>query len=123
MGEDAGGGLLGCVGGVFFVVDGDAGEQGAVEDASFGWFALVVEVVEVDEEVGELVQACSGIGVGVGEVVEPGGDLVEAGADAVLFAFEEVERWDVFRTGLLFCLRRFPGLVPGSLYLIRSQIP
>lgn len=33
------------------------------------------------------------------------------------------ERWDVFRTGLLFCLRRFPGLVPGSLYLIRSQIP
>ncbi|MDU5379545.1 MAG: PEP-utilizing enzyme [Actinomyces sp.] len=55
MGEDAGGGLVGCVGGVLFVVDGDAGEQGAVEDASFGWFALVVEVVEVDEEVGELV--------------------------------------------------------------------
>ncbi|MEE1617194.1 hypothetical protein [Brachybacterium sp. J153] len=91
VGEDAGGGLLGCVGGVLFVVDGDAGEQGAVEDASFGWFALVVEVVEVDEEVGELVQAGSGVGVGVGEVVEPGGDLVEAGADAVLFAFEEVE--------------------------------
>ncbi|WP_347041665.1 hypothetical protein [Brachybacterium nesterenkovii] len=86
--EDAGGGLLGCVGGVLFVVDGDAGEQGAVEDASFGWFALVVEV---DEEFGELVQACSGVGVGVGEVVEPCADLVEAGADAVVFAFEEVE--------------------------------
>nr|WP_233190991.1 hypothetical protein [Brachybacterium sp. UMB0905] len=91
VGEDAGGGLVGCVGGVLFVVDGDAGEQGAVEDASFGWFALVVEVVEVDEEVGELVQACSGLGVGVGEVVEPCADLVEAGADAVLFALEEVE--------------------------------
>ncbi|WP_071056083.1 hypothetical protein [Corynebacterium jeikeium] len=91
MGEDAGGGLVGRVGGVFFVVDGDAGEQGAVEDASFGWVALVVEVVEVDQEFGELVQGCSGLGVGVGEVVEPGGDLVKAGADAVLFAFEEVE--------------------------------
>ena len=31
--EDADGGLLGCVGGVFLVVDGDTGEQGAVEDA------------------------------------------------------------------------------------------
>ena len=93
VGEDAGYGLLGCVGGVFFVVDGDAGEQGAVEDASFGWFALVVEVVEVDQEFGELVQACSGlgVGVGVGGVVESGGDLVEAGADAVLFVLEEVE--------------------------------
>ncbi|MEL4503802.1 hypothetical protein AAEX63_02730 [Luteococcus sp. H138] len=45
VGQDAGCGLVGCVGGVLFVVDGDAGEQGAVEDASFGWFALVVEVV------------------------------------------------------------------------------
>ena len=71
VGEDAGCGLLGGVGGVFFVVDGDAGEQGLVEDASFGWFALGVKVVEVDKEVGELVQACSGLGVGVGEVVEP----------------------------------------------------
>jgi len=80
-----------AVSGVLFVVGGDAGEQGAIEEASFGWFALVVELVEVDQEFGELVQACSGLGVGVGEVVEPGGDLVEAGADAVLFAFEEVE--------------------------------
>ncbi|WP_246043252.1 hypothetical protein [Tessaracoccus massiliensis] len=84
VGEDAGCGLLGSVGGVLFVVDGDAGEQGAVEDPSFGWFALVVEVVEVDQEFSELVQACSGLGVGVGEVVEPCGDLVEVGADAVL---------------------------------------
>ena len=91
VGKDVGGGLVGCVGGVFFVVDGDVGEQGSVEDASFCWFALVVEVVEIYQEVGELVQACSGVGVGVGEVVEPCGDLVEAGADAVLFAFEEVE--------------------------------
>ena len=89
--EDAGGGLVGCVGGVLFVVDGDAGEQSAVEDSSFGWFALVVEIVEVDQDFGELVQACSGLGVGVGEVVEPGGDLVEAGTDAVLLALEEVE--------------------------------
>ncbi|WP_336251090.1 hypothetical protein [Stomatohabitans albus] len=86
MGKDAGGGLVGCVGAVLFVVDGDAGEQGAVEDASFGWFALVVEVVEVDQEFGELGQACSGVGEGVAEVVEPCADLVEAGADAVLFA-------------------------------------
>ena len=91
VGKDVGGGLVGCVGGVFFVVDGDVGEQGSVEDASFCWFALVVEVVEVDQEIGELVQACSGVGVGVGEVVEPGGDLVEAGADAVLLALEEIE--------------------------------
>lgn len=91
VGEDADDGLLGGVGGVLFVVDGDAGEQGAVEDASFGWFALVVEVVEVDQEFSELVQACSGLGVGVSEVVEPGGDLVEAGADAVLLALEEVK--------------------------------
>ena len=83
VGEDAGGGLVGCVGGLF-VVDGDAGEQGVVENALFGWFALVVEVAEVDQEFGELVQACSGLGVGAGEVVEPCGDLVEAGADAVL---------------------------------------
>ena len=68
VGEDAGGGLVGCVGGVLFVVDGDAGEQGAVEDASFGWVALVVEVVE---EFGEPVQACSGRGVGVGDVAMP----------------------------------------------------
>ena len=65
VGEDAGGGLLGGVDGVLFVVDGDKGEQGAVEDASFGGFALVVEVVEVDQELGELVQACSGAGLGM----------------------------------------------------------
>lgn len=68
VGKDGGGGLLGCAGGVFFIVDGDAGEQGAVEDASFGWGALVVEVVE---EFGEPVQACSGRGVGVGDVAMP----------------------------------------------------
>ena len=92
VGQYGGGGLAGCVGGVF-VVDGDAGEQGAVEDASFGGVALGVEVVEVDQEFGELVQACSGlgVGVGVGGVVESCGDLVEAGADAVLFVLEEVE--------------------------------
>ena len=100
VGKDVGGGLVGCVGGVFFVVDGDVGEQGSVEDASFCWFALVVEVVEIYQEVGELVQACSGVGVGVGEVVEPCGDLVEAGADAVLFAFEEVEGGSRRRSGL-----------------------
>ncbi|WHS28115.1 MULTISPECIES: hypothetical protein [Auritidibacter] len=37
-------------------VDGDAGKQGAVEDASFGWFALVVEVTEVGQEVGEMAE-------------------------------------------------------------------
>ncbi|WP_210424435.1 hypothetical protein [Gephyromycinifex aptenodytis] len=67
MGEVDGGALVGCVGGVLVVVDGGAGEQGTVEDASFGRFALVVEVVE---EFGELVQA---------------------GANAVLFDIEEVE--------------------------------
>ncbi|MDU5968409.1 MAG: hypothetical protein E6Z04_05370, partial [Cutibacterium avidum] len=40
VGEDAGGGLVGGVGGVLFVVDGDVGEQGAVENASYGWFTL-----------------------------------------------------------------------------------
>ena len=90
VGQYAGCGLVGCVGGVF-VVDGDAVEQGPVEDASFGWFALGVEVVEVDQEFGELVESGPGVSVGVGEVVESGGDLVEAGADAVLFVLEEVE--------------------------------
>ena len=118
--EDAGGGLLGGVGGVLFVVDGDAGEQGAIEDASFGWFALVVEVVEVDQEFGEPVQACSGLGVGVAEVVEPGGDLVEAGADAVLFALEQVQRDRVGVVGLdeleSFCFEcRASDLVAGPL--------
>lgn len=37
------------------MVDGDTGEQCAVEYASFGWFTLVVEVVEGDQEFGELV--------------------------------------------------------------------
>ena len=40
--EDAGCSLIGCVGGVLIVVEGDADEQGAVEYASFGWFAPVV---------------------------------------------------------------------------------
>lgn len=43
VGEGAGGGLVGCVGGVLIVVDGDVSDHDAVEDASFGWFALVVE--------------------------------------------------------------------------------
>ena len=63
VGEDADGGLGGYVGGVLFVVDGDVGEQCAVEDAAFGWFAIAVEVVEVDQEFGELIQACSGTGL------------------------------------------------------------
>lgn len=42
VGEDAGCGLIGGVGGVLIVVEGDADEQGAVEYASFGWFAPVV---------------------------------------------------------------------------------
>ncbi len=47
VGQYAGCGLVGCLGGVLFVVDGDAGEQGPVEDASFGGVALGVEVVDV----------------------------------------------------------------------------
>ncbi|WP_279064569.1 hypothetical protein [Dermabacter hominis] len=77
-------------------VDGDAGEQGAVEDASFGWFAFVVEVVEVDEEVGELVQACSGVGVvGLDEFEAFGFELVALGGPELAFvlagSFELVE--------------------------------
>ena len=63
VGKDADGGLVGCVGGVLFAIDGDAGEQGRVEDASLCWFALVVEVVEVDQEFGELVESGSGASV------------------------------------------------------------
>lgn len=96
VGKDAGGGLLRSLGGVRFVIDGDAGDQGAVEDAAFGWIALVVEGVEVDQDFGELVQAPSG----VGEVGEPCPDLVEAGANVVLFALEEVERDRVGLVGL-----------------------
>ncbi|RFT46854.1 hypothetical protein DMY01_00570 [Cutibacterium avidum] len=44
VGEDAGGGLVGDVGGVLFVVDGDVGEQGAVENASYGWFTLAAKI-------------------------------------------------------------------------------
>ena len=106
--------------GLVFVVDGDVGEQGSVEDASFCWFALVVEVVEIYQEVGELVQACSGVGVGVGEVVEPCGDLVEAGADAFLLALEQVQRDRVGVVGLdeleSFCFEcRASDLVAGPL--------
>ena len=123
--EDAGGGLLGGIGGVLFVVDGDAGEQGAVEDASFGWFALVVELVEVDQEFGELVQACSGLGVGVGEVVEPGGDLVEAGADAVLskHRFQAALALEVVAVVLAWFIRIVSAMVCVTPEVIPTTMP
>nr|WP_300146841.1 hypothetical protein [Propionicimonas sp.] len=91
MGEDAGDGLGWHEGGVFVLVDDDSGEQGAVEDAAFSGFALGVEVAGVGEDVGDVVESLAGAAVGGGEGVEPAGDLVEAGADAVLFGLEQVE--------------------------------
>ncbi|MBB4137525.1 hypothetical protein [Gordonia humi] len=93
MAEDAGDGLSCFVGDVFLFVDDDLVEQGAVEEASFGGFALAVEVVQVGEDAGDLVESFACGGVCVREVVEPGVDDVEAGTDAVLFTLEQVE-WD-----------------------------
>ncbi|WP_291278198.1 hypothetical protein [Galactobacter sp.] len=91
MGEDAGDGLVGRVADVFVFVDDDLGEQGSVEHAAFSGLGLGVEVAEVGEDVGDLIEPGACGRVGVGEAVEPVSDRVEAGADAVLFALEEVE--------------------------------
>lgn len=89
--EDAGGGLVECIGGVLFVVCSDEGEQVLVQDAPVSWLALLVEVVESDEEFGELIQAGSGVGVSVGEVIVLGGDLADASSDTDLFTLKVFE--------------------------------
>ena len=85
--------IRGDVVNVVFVVEDDLVEEGSVEDAAFSRFASGIDVAEVGEDVGELVEAFAGVLVAGGEVLQPVFDGVEVGADAVLFGFEEVE-WD-----------------------------
>nr|WP_246829134.1 MULTISPECIES: hypothetical protein [Kocuria] len=90
-GEDRGDGLLGCDGRGVVVFEGDAVEQGLVEHPSFGWFGLGVEVSEVGEDGQDRVESDLGFVVGCRQFVEPGGDGVQAGADAVLLGLEQVD--------------------------------
>ena len=78
---------------MFVLVDDDPLEQRAVEDAAFSRFALAVEVAEVGEDTEDLIEPLVSVVVGGRETVEAVGDRVQAGADAVLFALEQVE-WD-----------------------------
>ncbi|WP_460742996.1 hypothetical protein [Mariniluteicoccus endophyticus] len=90
-GEDRGDGLLGCDGRGVVVFEGDAVEQCLVEHPSFGWFGLGVEVSEVGEDGQDRVESHLGFVVGRRQFVEPGGDGVQAGADAVLLGLEQVD--------------------------------
>ena len=85
---------------VFVLVDDYSLEQRAVENAAFSRFALAVEVTEVGEDTDDLIEPFVSAVVGVREIVEPAVDGVEAGADVVLFALEQVERDGVGVVGL-----------------------
>lgn len=85
---------------MFVLVDDDPLEQRAVEDAAFSRFAPAVEVAEVGEDTDDLIESLVSVVVGGRETVEPVGDRVEAGADAVLFGLEQVERDGVGVVGL-----------------------
>ncbi|OIU84556.1 hypothetical protein [Microbacterium sp. AR7-10] len=98
--EDAGGRLCRDKRGVLVLVHNNPLEQGAVQDAAFRRFALAVEVAEIGEDADDLVEASTGAGVGGREAVEPVRGRVEARADAILFALEQVQRDRVGIVGL-----------------------
>ncbi|MGO1714986.1 MAG: hypothetical protein ACTHYS_07880, partial [Ancrocorticia populi] len=83
-------GICGDVVNVVFVVEDDLVEEGSVEDAAFSRFASGVDVAEVGEDVGELVEAVAGVLVAGGEVLQPVFDGVEVGADAVLLGYRPI---------------------------------
>ncbi|MFC2570402.1 MAG: hypothetical protein ACFNUK_08845 [Schaalia sp.] len=85
-------GIRGDVVNVVFVVEDDLVEEGSVEDAAFSRFTPGVDVAEVGEDVGELVEAFAGVLVAGGEILQPVFDGIEVGADAVLLRLDEVER-------------------------------
>nr|WP_055346718.1 hypothetical protein [Propionibacterium freudenreichii] len=93
-------GLVGLVADGLLVVEDDLVEEGSVEDAAFSRFASRVDVAEIGEDVGELVEALTGVLVAGGEVLQSVFDGVEGGADAVLLGLEEVERDGVGVVGL-----------------------
>ncbi|MEX3564801.1 hypothetical protein VVR48_00930 [Micrococcus endophyticus] len=102
-------------GGVVLVIDGDAVEQCPVEHPPLGGFGLGVDVADVGEESEDRVEPDLGFVVGRLQCVEPSGDRLQAGADAVLFGLEEVEGDRVGVVGLEeldlfgFELRLLPG--------------
>ncbi|WJG12425.1 hypothetical protein [Gordonia sp. Swx-4] len=100
LGEDSGRRFCWHERDVFVLVDDYSLEQRAVEHAAFSRFALAVEVTEVGEDIDDLIEPLVSAVVGVREVVEPAVDGVEACADAVLFALEQVERDGVGVVGL-----------------------
>ncbi|RXW31214.1 hypothetical protein C1706_12930 [Propioniciclava flava] len=77
-------GLAGLVADGLLVVKDDLVEEGSVEEAAFSRFAPRVDVAEIGEDVGELVEALTGVLVAGGEVLQPVFDSVEGGADAFL---------------------------------------
>lgn len=77
---------------VFVLIDDNPLEQCAVEDAAFSRFAPAVEVAEIGEDTDDLIESLVSVVVGGRETVEAVGDRVEAGADAVLFGLEQIER-------------------------------
>src|SRR5690606_23477759 len=100
VGEDAGGGLGRDDAYVLVLIDDDAVEQCPVEHSAFSGFTTVVEIAEVGEQVKELVEAVPSAGIGGRHGVKASGDLVEAGADALLLALEQVQRDRVGVVGL-----------------------
>ncbi|WP_130865120.1 hypothetical protein [Acidipropionibacterium timonense] len=77
-------GLVGLVADGLLVVKDDLVEEGSVEDTAFSRFASRVDVAEIGEDVGELVEALTGVLVAGGDVLQPVFDGVEGGADAFL---------------------------------------
>lgn len=100
VGEDGGRGFGGDERDVLVFVNDDALEEGAVEHAAFSGFASGVEIAEVGQDAEELIEPVVGLAVGGREAVESVGDRVQAGADAVLFGLEQVERDRIGVVGL-----------------------
>nr|WP_206692840.1 hypothetical protein [Microbacterium paulum] len=107
-------------GGFVLVIDGDAVEQCPVEHPPFGGFGLGVDVADVGEEAEDRVEPDLGLAVGRLQGVEPAGDRLQAGADAVLFGLEQVDGDRVGVVGLeeldLFGFEL--GLLPGEEFLL-----
>ncbi|QCV89164.1 hypothetical protein FEZ32_13180 [Acidipropionibacterium jensenii] len=97
-------GPVGLVADGLLVVEDDLVEEGSVEDAAFSRFASRVDVAEIGEDVGELVEALTGVLVAGGEVLQPVFDSVVSGADAFLLGPDLMQFFGV-RSGVLVWLR------------------
>nr|WP_052168660.1 hypothetical protein [Actinoalloteichus spitiensis] len=107
-------------GGAVLVIDGDAVEQRPGEHPPLGRFGLGVDVADVGEEPEDRVESNLGLVVGRLQRVEPTGDRLKAGADAVLLCLEQVDGDRIGVVGLeeldLFGFEF--GLLPGQQLLL-----